>query len=62
MKQPQDNRTTDLEDIFIWPDTSDVYYYRYEVDEELIRFKGEDYSVLYFGTDTYADYFTKYYT
>ena len=39
MKQPQDKLTVDLDDIFLWPD-NDVYYYRYEVTEELIRFKG----------------------
>lgn len=42
MKQPKDKSTVDIEDIFLWPDNS-VYYYRYEVNEELIRFKGDDY-------------------
>lgn len=52
MKQPQDKSTADLEDIFLWPDNS-VYYYRYEVNEELIRFKGDDYRVVYWDTPEY---------
>lgn len=52
MKQPEDNKTADLEDIFLWPDNS-VYYYRYEVNEELIRFKGDDYRVVFWNTPEY---------
>ena len=52
MKQPQDKSTVDLEDIFVWPD-NDIYYYRYEVTEEIIRFKGYDYLILYWNTPEY---------
>lgn len=52
MKQNEDYVTVDLEDIFLWPDNS-VYYYRYEVSEELIRFKGDDYRVVLWNTPEY---------
>lgn len=52
MKQPEDNKTDDIEDIFLWP-YNDVYYYRYEVNEELIRFKGDDYRVVFWNTPEY---------
>lgn len=59
MKQPEDKVTVDIEDIIVWVDPS-TWCYRYELQE--MQHCSDDYSVLYFGTDAYADYFTKYYS
>ena len=46
MKQPEDNKTVDLNDMFCWPDGT--LCYRYELTE--YEWKSDDYYVVYFGT------------
>lgn len=53
MKQSEDCHTLDIEDIIIWPDNS--WCYRYELSE-FSSGKSDDYSVIYFGTDTYNQF------
>lgn len=52
MKQSEDNKTIDLEDLIVWPD--DTWCYRYELYD--FKHKSDDYKVLYFETDEYFDY------
>jgi mRNA-degrading endonuclease RelE of RelBE toxin-antitoxin system len=47
MKQPQDKKTVDIEDIMLWPDGE--WCYRYELSE-FMRVRSDDYRVLYLGT------------
>jgi len=49
MKQKEDTKTTDLEDIFVWG--CGTWCYRYEAHQ--MNHKSDDYEVLYFGTDSY---------
>ena len=53
MKQVQDNKTVDMEDIFIWPDQSWCYRYEYnEVGES----KSDDFYVLEFGSPAWIGF------
>lgn len=53
MKQPVDNKTVDLEDVFIWP--CGAWCYRYERSQ--MTHHSDDCKVLYFGTKEYEDFF-----
>ena len=57
MKQAQDNRTTDLEDIFTW--SNGTWCYRYEVD--FFPPLSDDFTVLYVGTNEREEFLSKYY-
>ncbi len=53
MKQKEDNKTVDIEDVFIWCDSA--WCYRYESNE--MQHLSDDYKVLSFGTKEYDDFF-----
>ena len=55
MKQKEDNKTTDLEDIFVWPDGS--WCFRYELSE--FQHKSDDRQTLYFGTPEWENFFER---
>jgi hypothetical protein len=53
MKQKDDNRTADFEDIFVWPDGT--WCYRYEVNG--MTHVSDDYIVIPFGEVQYKQFF-----
>lgn len=53
MKQKSDNKTADLEDVFVWPDGT--WCYRYETDE--MSHKSNDYIVIHFDEAKYQQFF-----
>lgn len=56
MKQPEDNKTVDIEDVILWSDST--WCYRYELHE--MSHKSDDYEVLYVGTDSYMNFLMGY--
>lgn len=55
VKQKADNRTVNLEDIFVWSDGT--WCYRYEVCE--MAHKSDDFVVIHFGEVRYERFFEK---
>ena len=55
MKQKEDNRTIDIEDIFVWP--CGTWCYRYQAWE--MDYKSDDYEVLHFDTPEYVQFVAK---
>ncbi len=53
MKQSEDNKTVDMEDVFLW--SNGDWCYRYEIFE--MKHKSDDYCVLYFGSREYNRFF-----
>ena len=55
MKQKSDNKTVDLEDVFVWP--NGTWCYRYEAYE--MTHKSDDFVVIHFGEVQYERFFEK---
>ena len=58
MKQKRDNKTLDIDDIFVWPDGT--WCYRIERDDYLHMsddLNSQNYSVVFFGTREYDEFF-----
>ena len=53
MKHKHDNKTLDIEDIFVWPDGT--WCYRYEKDE--FAHMSDDCAIVAFGTKEYDEFF-----
>jgi len=55
MKQKEDDLTTDIHDVFLWPDG--WWCFRYELNE--VSNRSNDYKIIYFGSNESEEFFER---